>query len=92
MGSETLPGTLGALFTSYRASPGFAELALATRHGYQRMMNLLNPINEMPLVELTPQSVAGRRDRIAEKYGRRQANYVMPWFPLRVSMGENTAT
>ena len=31
----------------------------------------------MPLVEITPQFIAGLRDRIAEKHGRRQANYVM---------------
>jgi len=31
----------------------------------------------MPLVELTPQFVAGLRDCIAEQRGRRQANYVM---------------
>ena len=40
-------------------------------------MNLLQPIDEMPLIELTPQFVAGLRDRIAEKHGRRQANYIM---------------
>ena len=40
------------------------------------MMNLLQPLNDMPLVELTPQFIAGLRDRIAEQRGRRQANYV----------------
>lgn len=74
---QALPGTLGKLFASYRASPVYADLALATRQGYSRMMNLLQPLDEMPLVELTPQFIAGLRDRMAEKHGRRQANYVM---------------
>ena len=72
-----LPGTLGLLFTSYRASPAYFDLAPATRQGYARIMNLLRALNDMPLVELTPQFIAGLRDRIAEQRGRRQANYVM---------------
>jgi integrase len=72
-----LPGTLGLLFASYRASPMYADLALDTQVGYARMMNLVSPLNDMPLVEITPQFIAGLRDRIAEKHGRRQANYVM---------------
>ena len=34
-------------------------------------------LDEMPLVELTPPFIAGLRDKIAERHGRRQANYVM---------------
>jgi hypothetical protein len=70
-----LPGTLGELLATYRASRAYLDLASSTRAGYLRMMNLLMPIHEMPLAELTPQ--AGLRDRVAEKHGRRQANYVM---------------
>jgi hypothetical protein len=69
--TEALPGSLGLLFSAYRASQRFADLAPATRHGYSRMMNLVQPIADMPLVELTPQFVAGLRDRIAAKHGRR---------------------
>lgn len=75
--ASALPGTLGRLFVSYRASPAYADLAAATRQGYARMMNLLRSIDEMPLVKLTPQFVAGLRDQIAERHGRRQANYIM---------------
>jgi integrase len=75
--ADALPGTLGKLLVSYRASPAFIDLASASRNGYSRMMNLLKPLDEMPLVELTPQFIAGLRDRIAERHGRRQANYVM---------------
>jgi integrase len=72
-----LPGTLGGLLAAYRASRAYLDLASSTRAGYARMMNLLMPIHDMPLAELTPQFVAGLRDRVAEKHGRRQANYVM---------------
>jgi integrase len=72
-----LPGTLGLLFASYRTSPAYTDLAPSTQQGYGRIMNLLQPLNDMPLVELTPQFIAGLRDRVAEQRGRRQANYVM---------------
>lgn len=72
-----LPGTLGGLLAAYRASRAYLDLAPATRAGYARMINLLRPIHEMPLAELTPQFIAGLRDGAAEKHGRRQANYVM---------------
>jgi integrase len=75
--TEALPGTLGLLFSSYRGSPTYADLAPATRQGYARMMNLLKPLDAMPLVELSSQFIAGLRDRVAAKHGRRQANYVM---------------
>lgn len=76
-GQTALPGTLGPLLASYRSSPSFSDLAAATRDGYTRMINLLKPIHDMPVVELTPQFVAGMRDRLASKHGRRQANYAM---------------
>jgi integrase len=41
------------------------------------MINLLKPLDAMPLIEITPQFIAGLRDRMAAKHGRRQANYVM---------------
>jgi integrase len=52
------------------------------------MMNLVQPINDMPLVELTPQFVAGLRDRIASKHGRRQANYVMAVISVACEFGK----
>src|SRR6185436_19077149 len=77
MTQAAVPGTLGQLLASYRSSPAYTDLASATRQGYSRMMNLLKPLHDMPIVELTPQFIAGLRDRIAKKHGRRQANYVM---------------
>ena len=41
------------------------------------MMDLLQPLNDMPLIELIPQFIAQLRDRMAEKHRRRLANYVM---------------
>ena len=51
--AKALPGTLGMLLTSYRASPAFTDLAASTRRGYLKMMDIVQPIHEMPLVELT---------------------------------------
>jgi integrase len=74
---DAAPGTVGALLHAYRSSPNYSDLATATKFGYGRMMNLLKPIDAMPLSALTAQFVAGLRDRVAAKHGRRQANYVM---------------
>jgi hypothetical protein len=52
-----LPGTLGGLLATYRASRAYLDLASSTRAGYLRMMNLLMPIHDMPLAELMPQFV-----------------------------------
>jgi hypothetical protein len=49
---EALPGSLGLLFSSYRSSPAYTDLAPASRQGYSRMMNLLKPLDAMSLVEL----------------------------------------
>jgi integrase len=75
--TKAQPGTLGMLFAAYRASLAFKDLAASTRDGYGRMMNLLRPLDAMPLVEVTPQFIAGLRDRMAETHGRRVANYIM---------------
>jgi integrase len=86
--AETIPGSLGLLFSVYRASERFTDLAPATRHGYSRMMNLVQGINDMPLVEMTPQFIAGLRDRIVAKHGRRQANYVMAVISVACEFGK----
>jgi len=75
--AKAMPGTLGMLFASYRGSLAFKDLAASSREGYSRMMTLLQPLDAMPLVELTPQFIAGLRDKMAETHGRRVANYVM---------------
>lgn len=85
---EAVPGSLGLLFSIYRASERYTDLAPATRNGYSRMMNLVKGINDMPLVEMTPQFVAGLRDRILTKHGRRQANYVMAVISVACEYGK----
>lgn len=74
---KALPGTLGLLFASYRASPAFLDLAASTRRSYHGMMDILKPLDEMPIVELTSPFIAGLRDKLAEQRGRRTANFVM---------------
>ena len=85
---EALPGTLGLLFTAYKGSPIYADLAPATKTGYARIMGLVQALNDMPLVDLTPQFIAGLRDRIAVKHGRRQANYVMAVISVACEFGK----
>ena len=85
--TEATPGTLGILFHDYRQSHQFTDLANDTRQGYERMMRLIQPIFEMPLLQLTPQFIASLRDKIAEKHGRRQANYVMSVISVACEFG-----
>ena len=56
------------------------------------MMNLIKPLHDMPVVELTPQFIAGMRDRIAMMHGRRQANYVMAVVSWPANTAKNTAS
>ncbi len=74
---EAAPGTIGAVIAAYRETPHFEDLAQATKAGYLRYMNLLKPIDDMALTELDPPFLAEMRDRIANKRGRRTANYVL---------------
>lgn len=67
---KALPGTLGLLMKSYQASPAFADLAPSTRKGYRKIIGILSALDEMPLAELTPQFVAGLRDKVAAQRGQ----------------------
>ena len=71
------PGTIGGLLAMYRASRTFGDLARSTRGGYNKIMNLLQPLGDMPLAELTPPFVAALRDKVAKQRGRRTANFVL---------------
>ena len=75
--SAALPGTLGHLFIAYRASPAFTGLAVSTRKSYHWIMDILKPIQGMPLVDLTTVMVANLRDSMTQERGPRTANYVM---------------
>jgi hypothetical protein len=50
---SAIPGTLGMLFESYRESQDFTRLRDRTRKSYREMMDILQPLDAMPLVELT---------------------------------------
>jgi integrase len=51
------------------------------------MMDLIRPLDEMPLVKLTAPFVASLRDKIAEQHGRRQANYVLSVISVTCEFG-----
>jgi integrase len=74
---KALPGTLGMLLASCRASPAFVDLAASTRRGYLHMMDIIRPLDEMPLADLSSPFIAGLRDKLAAQRGRRTANFVM---------------
>jgi integrase len=74
---KAAPGTLGMLLGSYRFSPTFEDLAESTKRGYLDMMNILQPLHDMPLIELTAPFIASLRDKLASQRGRRTANFVM---------------
>ena len=70
-------GTVGALLASYRGSRAFRDLAPSSRGGYSKIMNILQPIDGMPLLELTAPFIASLRDKVADQKGRRTANFVL---------------
>ena len=56
---QTLPGTLGLLLSAYRGSPVYANLAASTRRSYAQIINLVKPLQDMPLVGLIDLSSRG---------------------------------
>jgi hypothetical protein len=70
------PGTLGRLISEYRASPSFLDLASRTQADYQRCLNYLKTIAQIPVVRFDRALVVRIRDKAATKHGRRFANYV----------------
>lgn len=46
-------GTLGALLTSYRGSRSFLDLKTETRLQYERMLEKVRPLFDMPLAKMT---------------------------------------
>ena len=47
------------------------------KRGYLTMLNVLQPLHEMPLLQLTAPFIAGLRDKLASQLGRRIANFIM---------------
>src|ERR1035437_6424445 len=69
------PGTLGMLFTQYKAHRSFTDLAPHTQRDYARAIEYLRPIGDTPLSRFNPPLLVGIRDKAAER-GRRFGNYV----------------
>ena len=55
--------TLGSLFTAYRASPEFDQLADSTKFKYRKVFDALRSQDRMPLVQIEHSYLYGLRDR-----------------------------
>lgn len=80
-------GTLGALFTGYRASPEFTELAPRTRADYQKVFDYLKPLDGDLLADFSPNTVLRIRDAAFKAHKRRFANYVVVVLSLTFKWG-----
>lgn len=74
---EAIPGTLGAVMDAYRNSSFYTDRREATRLSYDRAMELLLPMRNMPLVRITAGFAAQLRDKLAKKRGRWIVNYTI---------------
>jgi integrase len=77
-GAFSRPGTWGALVTLYRAAPKFLhDLKPRTRRDYNKVLDWLSSLHEMPLDDWSRGFVVRLRDKAQRKKGRRFANYVL---------------
>lgn len=72
-----LAGSWGELVAAYRAAPEFSRLALRTRSGYDEALAWLAPLDDMPLLQLTPATCLQIRDRAFAQRARHFANYTL---------------
>lgn len=79
-------GTLGMLFSQYKAHRAFTDLAPHTQRDYERVLDYLKPIADTPLGRFDPPLIVGIRDKAAVR-GRRFANYVKAVLSLTFSWG-----
>jgi hypothetical protein len=72
------PGTWGGLVLAYKKSPRFQnELKPRTRNDYNRVLDWLAPLADMPLSEITREFVYDLRDKAHIQKKRRFANYIL---------------
>jgi hypothetical protein len=84
--SEPLPGTLGHIVEAYMKSPDWGSLRPKTRLSYERALEVLKPIEKMPLHKIDRPFVFALRDtKILPKRGAWLANYVVT--VLRILFG-----
>lgn len=69
--------TLGYLIEEYKKSNKFVNLATRTRKDYNGYINYLQPIADVPLVEIDTVFIRRLRDKALEKHYIRYANYVL---------------
>jgi integrase len=80
-------GTIGLLFTAYRASPKFHGLAPRTQADYRKVIDWLSAIHGMPLISIDPPFARGLRDKAQSARGFRFANYVLAVLSAVLSWG-----
>lgn len=70
-------GTLKGVMDEYKTTPAFADLAMATRSGYERYFEVAAPLHAVPIKSIDSAGLAVIRDKVAMKRGRRTANYML---------------
>jgi hypothetical protein len=83
----TKPASLGGLIAAYRAAPGFLELAVDTRKGYQRGFDACKPLDAMPVSSLDQAFILAFQERIYKKRGRWLANQVITVLSIVLGWG-----
>lgn len=98
-GKTTLPGSWGELVKLYRAAPEFTNLAVRTRKDYERVFLYLEPIEDMPLLEIDTRFIYELRDKAYARHKRRFSTYVvqvvrivLEWGRVRGYLASNPAT
>jgi integrase len=86
-GGAPIPGTLGALFGSYRSSPEFLGLSERTRSDYQEIMDFLKPLDGMPIIQIDGNFLYKVRDKAFATKKRRFANYIIQLLRLIFNWG-----
>jgi hypothetical protein len=83
----TKPASLGGLIAAYRAAPGFLELAVDTRKGYQRGFDACKPLDQMPVSSLDQAFILAFQERIYKRRGRWLANQVVTVLSIVLGWG-----
>ena len=81
------PGTLGALFVLYKASPEFTQLKPASKIGYQRAIDALKSQHDKPLFEIDQPYILELRDEVFDARGRWLANMVVKTLSVVLGWG-----
>jgi integrase len=76
MSGTPKPGSLALLIAEYRGSAEFVDREPRTRADYQRCLDYLRPIADVPLARFDRALVVRIRDKAATAHGRRFGNYV----------------